>query len=343
MGARVVIVLLNWNGREDTLACLDSLRPVLTPQRTVLVVDNGSTDGSVGAIRSAFPEVEVIETGRNLGYAGGNNVGIERAMALDADFVLVLNNDTKCAPDLIDRLLEAAARSPRAGLLCPRVFYMHDPKRVWFDGARWSSGALYFGFPGKGRLEDELSGDDHETDYASGAALLVRAEVVRQTGTFDDRFFLVWEEADWCYRAREKGWASVVVPSAKLWHRVGASFGTEASPLRTYFSFRNRLVWLFRHGTVAERIRAFVSAAWSAVPGWHVSVDSGVPWSKRFAWALADWMSSAAGRGQRLEYLAKRRAFIDFVFDRLGSTPPVVLELNRRWSDRKAGQPSAAA
>jgi len=264
-------------------------------------------------------------------------------MAKGADFVLVLNNDTQCAPDLIDRLLEAAARNPRAGLLCPRIFYMHEPARVWFDGARWNSRDLYFGFPGKDRLDAELAADDHETDYASGAALFVRAEVIRQTGAFDDRYFLVWEEADWCFRAREKGWLSVVVPSARLWHRVGASFGTEASPLRTYFSSRNRLVWLFRHGTMAEQVRAFVAAAWSAVPRWHVSADPALSWAKRFAWALADWVSSAAGRGQRLEYLAKRRAFCDFVINRLGPTPPFVLELNRRWSDRKAGQPSALA
>jgi len=271
---RTVIVLLNWNGREDTVDCLESLRPVLTPERMVLVVDNGSIDESVQTIRSAFPGLEVLETGRNLGYAGGNNVGIERAMANGAEFVLVLNNDTRCAPDLVDRLLEAAARHPRAGLLCPRIFYMHEPARVWFDGARWNSRDLYFGFPGKDRLDAELSADDHETDYASGAALLVRAEVIRQTGAFDDRYFLVWEEADWCFRAREKGWLSVVVPSARVWHRVGASFGTEASPLRTYFSFRNRLVWLFRHGTLAERLRALVAAGGSLIPRWHMSDDA---------------------------------------------------------------------
>jgi GT2 family glycosyltransferase len=106
---------------------LESLRGNSTANRRILVVDNGSTDGSVAAIRAAFRDVELIETGRNLGYAGGNNVGIERAVAEGADYVLVLNNDTTCAPDLIDRLLDAAARHPRAGMFCPRILYLNDP------------------------------------------------------------------------------------------------------------------------------------------------------------------------------------------------------------------------
>jgi hypothetical protein len=340
MGARVVVVVLNWNGRADTLACLDSLRAVSREDVQILVVDNGSTDGSVPAIRVAHPGLELVETGRNLGYAGGNNVGIERAVAAGADFVLVLNNDTTCAPDLVDRLLEAAARHPRAGLLCPRMLYMDEPHRVWFDGARWNPAGLTFAFPGKDRDERELGAANHETDYACGAALFVRAEVVRQVGAFDERYFLVWEESDWCYRARQAGWSSMVVPSARIWHKVGASFGSEASPLRAYFSSRNKMVWLARHGSAGERIRALAAAARAAVPRWQVSADGTVPHTRRALWAVRDWALAASGRGERLGYLAKRRALADFALGRLGPPPAVVLELNRRWSARQGGQPA---
>ncbi len=339
----VWIVVLNWNGRADTLSCLVSLRAIATANTKILVVDNGSTDGSVAAIRAAFPEIELIETGRNLGYAGGNNVGIERAISDGADYVLVLNNDTTCAPDLIDRLLEAAARHPRAGMFCPRILYLQDPQRVWFDNARWNSGKLNFGFPGKDRLESELAAADHETDFACGAALFVRAEVIRQIGAFDARYFLVWEEADWCYRARKNGWASMVVSSAKIWHSVGASFGSEASPLRTYFSSRNQLLWLSRHGSLAERVRATVKAALAVVPRWGMEADASHPWLKRLAWATRDWVLSAAGRGERLEYLAKRRAFLDYMLGRLGPTPAPVLDLNKRWSQRRRTSPAGVA
>lgn len=336
MASRVVIVVLNWNGRDDTLACLQSLRAVVRDGVEVVVVDNGSSDDSVAAIRRAHPDLALIETGRNLGYAGGNNVGIEYALDRGADWVLVLNNDTVCASDLIDCLLAAAARNPGAGMFCPRIFYMEDPKRVWFDAARWNPGSLYFAFPGKDRLESELAAEDHVSDYACGAALFVRAEVIRQIGAFDPRYFLVWEEADWCYRAREKGWSSVVVPTAKVWHKVGASFGSEESPLRAYFSSRNRLVWLFRHGAFSARVRAVAAAALTVVPRWHVMSDAKVPWLKRVLWAAREWTVAAAGGGERLEYLAKRRAFLDFLRGRLGPPPPLVLELNRRWGARRA-------
>lgn len=332
--ATVCIVVLNWNGRADTLACLDSLRAVADVRTRVLVVDNGSADGSVAAIRAAHPGLELIETGVNLGYAGGNNVGIEHAVATGVDFVLVLNNDTTCAPDVVDRLRAAAARHPRAGLFSPRMLYMDDPQRVWFDGARWKSESLTFGFPGKDQLEADLAAEDHVTDYACGAALFVRAEVVRQVGAFDDKFFLVWEESDWCFRARQAGWSSMVVPSARIWHKVGASFGSEASPLRTYFSSRNKLVWLARHGSVGERLRALAGAARAAVPRWLVSTDTSMPRYKRLLWAAREWALSAAGRGDRLGYLARRRALADYLRGRLGPPPQAVVDLNRRWASR---------
>lgn len=336
MDPRVVIVVLNWNGRADTLACLQSLQDVVREDVEALVVDNGSTDDSVAAIRAAYPEIELIESGRNLGYAGGNNVGIERAMSRGADFVLVLNNDTTCAPDLIDRLLEAAAQHPRAGMFCPRIFLMHEPTRVCFDGARWDSKTLRVRFPGKGRPESELGRDPHETDYASGAALFVRAEVIREIGAFDDRYFLVWEETDWCYRARERGWLSMVVPAAKVWHKVGSSFGAEISPLRIYFTTRNSLVWLFRHGTPGEKARALARSARALLPRWRPLGDVGIPRLKRYFWAARDWLRSALGGGDRLEYLAKRRALFDFLAGRLGPMPSSVSRLQDRWTAGRA-------
>ena len=149
MEPSVFIVVLNWNGRADTLTCLRSLQALADKRTRVLVVDNGSTDGSVAAILAAHPEVPVIETGRNLGYAGGNNVGVRHAIAEGADFVLVLNNDTVCAPDMIDRLLQAAAKHPGAGMFCPRIFYMHDPGRVWFDGPVGTRPSSTSAFPAK--------------------------------------------------------------------------------------------------------------------------------------------------------------------------------------------------
>ena len=241
----VWIVVLNWNGLTDTRACLESLRQLNYADHRIIVVDNGSTDGSVDALRSAesLLSIEILEAGGNLGYAGGNNVGIRYALDRGADFILILNNDTTVDAMLLDELVSAAERHPEAGCFGPWIFYMHDPDRLWFTRSAWEPAVSAFTAPGKGRLASELPSETTSTEYVCGAALFFRASVARQIGLFDERFFLVYEDSDWCFRARRAGFGCVTVPLARVWHKIGTSFGSEASPLRTYFSVRNKLLW----------------------------------------------------------------------------------------------------
>ena len=205
----VWVVVLNWNGLADTLVCLASLRRLRYTGTRVVVVDNGSTDGSVAAIRRdpANDGVEIVEANSNLGYAGGNNLGIRHALDRGADFVLVLNNDTTVDPMLLDELLAAANRQPDAGCFGPWIYYMHDQERLWFTRSDWDPAKSAFTAPGKGCLASELSSAPAATDYVCGAALFFRAAVVRQIGLLDERFFLVYEDNDWCFRARRAGFA----------------------------------------------------------------------------------------------------------------------------------------
>src|SRR5436190_7401977 len=133
----VAVIVLNWNGRDDTLACLESLAGLNYDNFQVMVVDNGSTDGSVGAIRPRFPGVEIIETGRNLGFAEGNNVGIRLALDRGMDYVFLLNNDTVVDPSLLSELVAAAERCPEGGIFGAQILYHSDPLKIWFAGARW--------------------------------------------------------------------------------------------------------------------------------------------------------------------------------------------------------------
>lgn len=335
----VAVVILNWNGLADTLECLRSVSALAWDRLDVIVVDNGSTDESVAAIRRQFPSVELIETGQNLGYAEGNNVGIRRAVAGGADFALILNNDTTCDSQLVARLVEAAESFPDGGFFCPRMFYMHEPQKVWFDGAVWDSARLTFNFPGQDEPGVNLSEQIHETAYACGAALFVRTSLVEQVGTFDASYFLVWEESDWCYRARAEGWKSYVVPAAQIWHRVGASFGTEDAPLRTYFSSRNRLFWLSRHGTATERLRALRHGLAVLIPSFYWSGTGGNNLLRGLWWSLAEWARSFTGGGRSFQFLAKRRAILDYLLGRVGPPPACILQFNRQWiAERKAGQ-----
>lgn len=332
----VALVVLNWNGALDTIESLKSLSKLTYTNHIVVLVDNGSSDNSITIFKTydAMLRFQLIETGRNLGYAGGNNVGIRAAIDQGADFVLVLNNDTTVAPDLIERLLDAANENPDAGVFSARVLYYNDPQRVWFDRAHWNPRTLSLEWPGQGSMESDLPTTATESDYGSGAALFFRTEVVNEIGLLDEDFFLVWEEVDWCFRARKAGWKVISVPRAKVWHKIGVSFGSESSPLRTYFSTRNKLLWFSRHAPWSARIRLWTQTLRRLVPRFVLGGQDG-PIVKRLAWALQDYLAALSGRGNRLQYLATRRAILDYLSRRFGDCPDEVRQWSRTWSAKQ--------
>jgi len=269
------IIVLNWNGREDTLACLDSLMRMEYPSFHVTVVDNGSTDGSPDAVRRAFPQVEVLETGANMGYAGGNNRGLERALERGAPYILLLNNDTTVAPDMLTHLAGAVEADPTVGMAGPTIYYADRPEVIWTAG-----GAIHWG-----RGETRMMGLDEpdqgqfgtaprEVDFVSGCAMLLRRKVPERVGLLDERFFLYYEEVEWCVRARRAGFRIVHVPRARVWHRICPQAQAE-SPTVHYYMTRNRLLFLALTGagwrawisTIVDNVRTLLS--WSVRPRWR--------------------------------------------------------------------------
>lgn len=245
---KVTIVVLNWNGRDDTLECLTSLAAVDYPCFDIIVVDNGSHDGSPEAIGRLFPNVEVVETGKNLGYAGGNNFGINVALSRRAEFVLLLNNDTIVDGQLLRQLVGAAASIAEGAFFSPKIYYYAEPNRIWYAGGKWVRAKSYFTHLGYGEEDNkEIFGTIQETDYACGCALFVRSSAISRVGLLDERFFLTFEESDWCYRGRRGGLKSIFVPHAKVWHKVSVAFGGSNSPFINYFMTRNRLLWGRKH------------------------------------------------------------------------------------------------
>src|SRR6266487_4832628 len=267
---RVIVIVLTWNGREDTLLCLESLRSVDYPNWEVLVVDNGSVDGTVDAIHNRHPWVTVVETGKNLGFAGGNNVGIKAALKRDAEFILLLNNDTTVAPDLLHAFVRAAAEHPDAGMFGAKIYYFSDPLRLWFAGSRWNPKALLSFEPlGEGTVDDGAAFEDvRETAYANGCAMFFRSAVAKTVGTLDERFFILYEEVDWCFRARRAGFACLLVPGAKVWHRISTTFGGGRSLVYEYFDLRNRLLWAERNLSIRERMRIWRKTLLLLRPVW---------------------------------------------------------------------------
>jgi GT2 family glycosyltransferase len=274
---RVAVVILNTNKRADTLACLDSLSRSTWPQSQldIVVLDNGSTDGSIDAIRRAHPAVMVSALSENRGYAGNNNVGIALATARGADWIFVVNEDTIVDPDCVERMVRYGEQHPLVGMVGPLVFHFDEPTCIqsaggWFD-AHWQAGHIGQNEEDRGQFVDL---GPRRVDWISGCGLMVRRSVIEQIGAIDERFFYYWEETEWCLRARRAGWELVIVPEARLWHK-GVTRRYEPTPNVSYYHTRNRLLLMRKHGAPTSRMAIEVLrslrtlASWSVRPKWR--------------------------------------------------------------------------
>jgi hypothetical protein len=254
--SRTAAIVLNWNGGADTLRCLSSLEAVRAEWWKTIVVDNGSEDGSPDRILRDFPWVELVPTGSNLGYAGGNNTGIRMALALGAEEVFVLNNDATVAPGTIAGLAAAARRDPSLGLVGPAVYRA--------DGTFWHAGGRISWRPFRAEERADVplaeAGAPRLVDYVPGCALLARAEVLSRIGLFDERLFLTWEDTELALRARAIGFRAAVLPAVRVEHLGSRSFERLFSPLYSYYYFRNMLLVARLHLPRGERARAYRDA-----------------------------------------------------------------------------------
>lgn len=257
----VVTVVLTWNGLEDTRRCLKSLERSNYRDLSIIVVDNGSIDGTQNAVRAEHPEIILIENGTNLGFAEGNNVGIRHAIeTLDADLVFLLNNDAWVEPETITRLVHRGMKEPDAGVISPLILFPPDTGLIWFAGARFDPNRVRSGYVTGYRAPAEtLPSLESEIERATGAAMLVTRETVDRTGGFDRQLFFLYEDVDWSLRIRAVGLKLVLEKTARVYHRVGGSQeGTEHSPTAAYYGIRNHLEVMRRFGrspTAARRGR----------------------------------------------------------------------------------------
>jgi GT2 family glycosyltransferase len=224
--ATTAIVVLNWRNAAGTVACLDSLKKVAASDVTVIVVDNGSGDDSVSVIRRQHPDLTLLETGANLGYAGGNNVGIRYALEHGAESVGVLNNDAIVDPDFVPPLLAASQQATSAAITTPMICEAERPDVIWALGAHidWKtadSRRLHAGEP----RADWKDRDPQAVEFAVGTAMLASRQVWERVGLIDESFFLYYEETDWCVRARRLGVPILATPASCIWHEAGAGGG----------------------------------------------------------------------------------------------------------------------
>lgn len=242
----VSIIVLNWNNYSVTKDCLLSLEKITHPNYEVILVDNGSTDGSVEKLEKEFSGITFLKNKKNLGFAAGNNIGIKYALSHGADYILLLNNDTEVAPDFLDAVVKTAESDKKIGIVGAKIYYHTDPKKI--D----SAGADYIWWRVSGKLRFHGKKDNFKlqgakiTDFVSGCCMLVKCAVFDDIGFLHEPYFHGFEDIDFCLRAKKAGWNIVVDLDAHIWHKVSASAGGEFSFINTYYGARNRLFYAFK-------------------------------------------------------------------------------------------------
>lgn len=243
----VSIVVLNWNGLQDTVDCLASLDRITYPNLDWWVVDNGSSDGSSEAIQSQFPTVRLIRNSRNLGFAGGINVGIRAALDNGAAYVFLLNNDTIVAPDVVDRLLDGMCVDSQIGVVVPKIVYHRAPERIWSAGARWATLPPRVKLIGYGKSSDDRHYcEPYFLHYATGCALLVNGRTFARVGLFDECFFMYQEDYDFARRVCKAGLRVYYEPRAIVYHKVSQGLG-ENSARKWYHWSRSSVLFYRKH------------------------------------------------------------------------------------------------
>ena len=256
---KVFIILLNWNNWNETRECLASLRKVTYDNFEVIVVDNGSEEEEREKIRSVHTTYSIqhtIYSDTNLGFAGGNNVGIRYALERGADYIMLLNNDAIAAPDFLTELVEAAESDPSYGILGSKI-YKHGTKGVAFAGGRVNA----FLTKGSHTTYNIQYTTYYPVDYITGAAMLVKREVIEKVGLMREEYFLYYEDVDWCLRARNAGYRCILVPASKAWHKVSAT-NKEGSPSYIYYHTRNALMLAKLNGNIFQTTIPYFIGAW---------------------------------------------------------------------------------
>ena len=244
MSSRTVAVILNWNSGEMTAECIRSLLAMDSSDYEMVVVDNGSSDGSAEYLRRGFPEITVLRQEHNLGFAGGCNVGLQYALDREAEFILLLNNDTVVCKNFVRGLVEQARAHRKAGMVSPKIYFWDLPDRFWWAGGAYS---LWSGLPKHiGRKEKDNGQFEvpRQIDWATGCAVLIRTAALKTTGLFDPQIFGNGEDLDLSLRMKRAGYEIWYAPKARLWHKEGVDYRKNVGEHVRKFTGTRNLLWI---------------------------------------------------------------------------------------------------
>lgn len=261
---KTAIVILNYNGLENTIECLNSIKKLKTSKGPIeiIIVDNGSSDNSVQKL-SQLKDIYFIANQTNLGFSGGNNVGIKKALARGAKFVLIINNDTIVDVKMLENLLNA---NKIGDIICPKIYfakgYEFHKRRyenkdlgnvIWYAGGKIDWQNILGIHIGVDQVDIGQFNKRGETDFATGACMLIKKDVFEKIGLLDEKFFLYLEDMDFCVKAKKAGFKIIYEPKAFLWHKNAASSGGSGSNVQDYYITRNRLLFAAKHATLRTK------------------------------------------------------------------------------------------
>ena len=237
----VYIVILNWNGYKDTSELLESLYKINYADFKIVVVDNSSSQGEAEKLKINYGDkVHIILCKENLGFSSGNNVGIKYSLGKNADYILLLNNDTIVEPNFLDILVKKLELENKVGIVAPRINYYDEPEKIWSEGGKISP-IRGSGFAYSDKLDGEVDISDRFASFVSGCCMLIKKDVFIKVGFFDENYFLYTEDTDLCFRVKKNGFKICVTPASKIYHKVSNSSKNGYSVLPLYYTTRNRL------------------------------------------------------------------------------------------------------
>jgi len=255
---KVFIIILNFNRKKDILDCLhsvDQVKKLKSLKLEVVVVDNGSTDGSVKAIKEKFPQVKIIVNSKNFGFAKGNNIGIRYALNRRADYCVILNNDTFVDKNFLVQLIKVAERNKKIGLISPKIYFApgfeyhyeryqksERGKVIWYAGGKMDWNNILASHRGVDEVDKGQYDKTEVTDFSTGCCMLIRTEFLRKIGLFDEKYFLYWEDNDLSQRLKKAGYKVYFCPQAFIWHK-NASLSGSGSKMHDYYLTRNRFLF----------------------------------------------------------------------------------------------------
>lgn len=254
----VYIIILHWNNYSDTYECVQSLQKISYKNFKIVIVDNGSTNDSIDKLKKALKLDKILPLTKNLGFSGGNNIGIRYALKNNADYILLLNNDTVVDHNFLSKLIEISKKDQHIGIVSPKIYYAKNPHLIWATGAfenkKSKFGYIDLGFQIKdiGQFNKIL-----EVDCVWGCCMLINKKVFKDIGLFDDEYFLYAEDIDFCYRVKQSGYKIIFQPESIIWHKVSSASGGEGNIFKDYYNTRNLLLFASKNLDINTKTRYY--------------------------------------------------------------------------------------